>query len=324
MSPLIISIAVFIGVSALVIGISLVMRGDKEQEVAERLSVLTSGKKGAKGRTAAEAAQYAELIANIRNDGSSAIERLISRYMNLRLLFEQADVALPVPQFLIICGILAAVGLVLPELAGKLDGISIRVPTPDVSVVDLVAELERAATASAGADLIAELLITIGQGGSGHAGERRPYWSSFLIADPSSAFVVETSGNDVAVEAVTSTRATSNRTTIPAFDAAHRHPRQPVATLVDPKGRRGYDAHVGERGVKLSGGQRQRIAIARVMLKDAPILLLDEATSALDSEVEAAVAFNSAGRRLPIRRSLSLQNLLGEKAVFLLRRRQMN
>jgi ATP-binding cassette subfamily B multidrug efflux pump len=62
-----------------------------------------------------------------------------------------------------------------------------------------------------------------------------------------------------------------------------------IATLVDPKGRGGFDAHVGERGVKLSGGQRQRIAIARVMLKDAPILLLDEATSALDSEVEVAI-----------------------------------
>ncbi|HET6599872.1 MAG TPA: ATP-binding cassette domain-containing protein, partial [Burkholderiaceae bacterium] len=62
-----------------------------------------------------------------------------------------------------------------------------------------------------------------------------------------------------------------------------------ILTLTDPKGRRGYDAHVGERGVKLSGGQRQRVAIARVMLKDAPILLLDEATSALDSEVEAAI-----------------------------------
>jgi len=62
-----------------------------------------------------------------------------------------------------------------------------------------------------------------------------------------------------------------------------------IAGLADSKGRTGLDAHVGERGVKLSGGQRQRIAIARVMLKDAPILLLDEATSALDSEVAAAI-----------------------------------
>ena len=62
-----------------------------------------------------------------------------------------------------------------------------------------------------------------------------------------------------------------------------------IPLLADAHGRRGYDAHVGERGIKLSGGQRQRIALARVMLKDAPILLLDEATSALDSEVEAVI-----------------------------------
>jgi ATP-binding cassette subfamily B multidrug efflux pump len=62
-----------------------------------------------------------------------------------------------------------------------------------------------------------------------------------------------------------------------------------ILTLRDVSGRTGYDAHVGERGVTLSGGQRQRIAIARVILKDAPILVLDEATSALDSEVESTI-----------------------------------
>jgi ATP-binding cassette subfamily B multidrug efflux pump len=67
------------------------------------------------------------------------------------------------------------------------------------------------------------------------------------------------------------------------------HAEEFIADLADPKGRTGYDAHVGERGVKLSGGQRQRVAIARIFLKDAPILVLDEATSALDSEVEAAI-----------------------------------
>jgi len=76
-----------------------------------------------------------------------------------------------------------------------------------------------------------------------------------------------------------------------------------IQGLTDPQGRVAYEAHVGERGVKLSGGQRQRVAIARVMLKDAPILLLDEATSALDSEVEAAI-------------QASLQELMQGKTVI--------
>ena len=74
---------------------------------------------------------------------------------------------------------------------------------------------------------------------------------------------------------------------IAAAERAHAHDF--VMELADGEGRRGYDTLVGERGVKLSGGQRQRIAIARVLLKNAPILVLDEATSALDSEVEAAI-----------------------------------
>jgi ATP-binding cassette subfamily B multidrug efflux pump len=74
---------------------------------------------------------------------------------------------------------------------------------------------------------------------------------------------------------------------VAAARLAHAH--EFILELEDQFGRHGYDAHVGERGVKLSGGQRQRVAIARVILKNAPILVLDEATSALDSEVEAAI-----------------------------------
>jgi ATP-binding cassette subfamily B multidrug efflux pump len=83
-------------------------------------------------------------------------------------------------------------------------------------------------------------------------------------------------------------RPDASRTAIEAA-ARRAEAHEFIQTLGDAHGRQGFDAHVGERGVKLSGGQRQRIAIARVMLKDAPILLLDEATSALDSEVESAI-----------------------------------
>ncbi|SFS19707.1 ABC transporter ATP-binding protein [Yoonia litorea] len=76
-----------------------------------------------------------------------------------------------------------------------------------------------------------------------------------------------------------------------------------ILDLQDHKGRKGYDAHLGERGVKLSGGQRQRIAIARAILKDAPILVLDEATSALDSEVEASIQH-------------ALESIMGDKTVI--------
>jgi ATP-binding cassette subfamily B multidrug efflux pump len=79
----------------------------------------------------------------------------------------------------------------------------------------------------------------------------------------------------------------SDEEVLRAAKLAHAHDF--ILDLEDWHGRRGYDAHVGERGMKLSGGQRQRIAIARVILKDAPILVFDEATSALDSEVEAAI-----------------------------------
>jgi secernin len=101
--------------------------------------------------------------------------------------------------------------------------------------------LERAATAAEGVAVITSMIERYGQGGSGHDPDLvpngRPYWNSFLIADPTGAFVVDTSGSEWAVEAVADVRAISNRTTIPSFDAAHRHPRQPVDRLVDPRWR---------------------------------------------------------------------------------------
>ncbi len=110
-------------------------------------------------------------------------------------------------------------------------------PFPDaLTGMDLVRlVLERCGTAAAGAAMLEELLATVGQGGSGHDGARRPYWSSFLLADPAEAYVVDTSGAVCAIERVSEVRATSNRTTIPEFTAAHAHPRQPVDTLVQPR-----------------------------------------------------------------------------------------
>jgi hypothetical protein len=99
--------------------------------------------------------------------------------------------------------------------------------------------LERSSSSAAAVELIVDLLERYGQGGPCHdpSGMRAgvAYWSSFLIADPDAAFVVETSGNIVAIEAVAEVRAISNRTTIATFDAAHRHPRQPVERLTDPR-----------------------------------------------------------------------------------------
>lgn len=95
--------------------------------------------------------------------------------------------------------------------------------------------LERCREADAAVSMLAELLATVGQGGPGHDGGRRPYWSSFLFADARRAFVVETSGNSGAVEEVVDVRAISNCTTIPSFAAEHAHPGQPVESLVLPR-----------------------------------------------------------------------------------------
>jgi secernin len=102
--------------------------------------------------------------------------------------------------------------------------------------IDLVRlALERSERSSTAVEVITSLLERHGQGGSGHRDGDRPYWSSFLVTDAAEAFVVETSGTTWETERVERTRAISNRTTIASFDRAHRHPRQPVATLVDPR-----------------------------------------------------------------------------------------
>ena len=114
---------------------------------------------------------------------------------------------------------------------------------PALTGLDLVRlGLERGGTAAEAVEAITGLLEAHGQGGTGHdpqgAAGPKAYWSSFLVADPHEAYVVETSGREWAVERVvgpSGVRAISNRTTIPTFDAQHRHPRQPVERLVDPR-----------------------------------------------------------------------------------------
>lgn len=107
---------------------------------------------------------------------------------------------------------------------------------PALTGMDLVRlGLERGETAADAMQVIIDLLERYGQGGSGYVDRDHPYWSSFLIADADDGWVLETSGRDWASEQVGRTRATSNRTTIFEFDAANRHPEQPVATLVDPR-----------------------------------------------------------------------------------------
>lgn len=115
MTPIIVYSAVFLGVAALVGALAFISSGDREAEVEERLSALTSN---SKGRGKAEASQYKELLSTIRDDNTGGVERFVSRYLNLRLLFDQANVDLAVPKFLLICGGLAGVGMILPAVAG--------------------------------------------------------------------------------------------------------------------------------------------------------------------------------------------------------------
>jgi secernin len=106
---------------------------------------------------------------------------------------------------------------------------------PRLVGMDLVRlALERADTAGGAVGVIVDLLDRYGQGGSGYEGRDDPYWSSFLVADPADAWIVETSGTQTATEHVTRTAAISNRLTIPAFDAAHRDPATPTG-FADPR-----------------------------------------------------------------------------------------
>lgn len=108
--------------------------------------------------------------------------------------------------------------------------------SPALTGMDLVRlGLERGATAEDAVEVIVTLIEQHGQGGSGHHGRSKPYWSSFLVADPGDAWVVETSGKAWATERVDEVRAITNRTTIPGFDEVHRHPRQPVEVTTDPR-----------------------------------------------------------------------------------------
>jgi hypothetical protein len=98
--------------------------------------------------------------------------------------------------------------------------------------------LERGRSAEAAVAVMIDALERYGQGGSGHEHRAKPYWSSFLVADPRDAWVLETSGTTWQTEQVRDARAITNRTTIAAFDAEHRHPRQPVDVTTDPRWRR--------------------------------------------------------------------------------------
>jgi tight adherence protein B len=115
MNPIVIYTAVFLGVAATIGALSFIMSGDREAEVEERLSILTGHKK-AKSKGAAS--QYVELLAAMKTDQAGGVEKFVSRYLNLRLLFEQANVSLAIPNFLMICAGLAVAGLLLPTVAG--------------------------------------------------------------------------------------------------------------------------------------------------------------------------------------------------------------